>query len=364
MRAWELLLETAPALKKAGREFNHLEDYVFAEHNGAVKAVQLLRGIEQDATEVAHKWDGSPTVYWGRDEDGTFRMVGKNNWGREEGKSSSPEELEQFILSRGKGEDWRPKFAADMRDMWQYFEAATPADFRGYIYGDILFHPGKPYTGADGRIEFTPNQTTYSVLGNSNSGRKIAGRKVAVAAHKKVDYFGDKGGENISDVDFLNTKDLAVFGQTYVNHQPAVNADNLDEIETMSNKWAQTIDKFLTPTAGMGYVSDTIYAFVNTKSKAKQLNDINTAAFFDWLAASPAKLKKIQEHNNKYEGILNTIFDLVLKLMAAKNEIIQELDAAEGDIVAHTNGEKGGEGYVYRGSKLVPRHRWTPFRAD
>jgi hypothetical protein len=48
-------------------------------------------------------------------------------------------------MSRGKGEDWREKFASDMAALWPIFEAATPADWRGYVYGDILFHPGKSY---------------------------------------------------------------------------------------------------------------------------------------------------------------------------------------------------------------------------
>ena len=43
MRYWELLLEAdAAPPKKVGREFNHLEDLVFTESNGAVKAIQIL----------------------------------------------------------------------------------------------------------------------------------------------------------------------------------------------------------------------------------------------------------------------------------------------------------------------------------
>lgn len=169
MRAFEFLFENeTPAPKKVGREFNHLEDLVFTEVNGAQKAIKILQDLASPAKKIAIKWDGNPTVYWGRDEDGTFRLVGKNNWGREEGKSASPEELKQFIMSRGKGEDWREQFAGSMAALWPIFEKATPADFRGYVYGDILFHPGKPYQGANGRITFTPNQTTYAVKGSSN----------------------------------------------------------------------------------------------------------------------------------------------------------------------------------------------------
>ena len=75
MRAFEILTEAeaVPATKKVGREFNHLEDLVFIDpENGAVRAVEILRSMEQGAKDVAVKWDGYPTMYWGRDSDGTF----------------------------------------------------------------------------------------------------------------------------------------------------------------------------------------------------------------------------------------------------------------------------------------------------
>lgn len=366
MRAFEFLTEAeaAPAPKKVGREFNHLEDLVFTEANGAVKAIKILKDLASPDTSITIKWDGNPTVYWGREEDGTFRMVGKNNWGREEGKSSSPEELKQFILSRGKGEEWRAKFAGDMAALWPVFEKATPAQFRGYVYGDILFHPGKPYKGGDGRISFTPNQTTYSVTGNSEVGRQLAKAKIAVAAHKVFSYFGDKSGEDFTDPEqFGGNPELKVFGLTSVSHRPAVGAENLAKIEALA-KNQSAINNLLAPVAGMGYLQTEIYTFVNTKSKDKQLDDINTDAFMAFVQKAPAKAAKIAAHSEQHPGVMDKLFELVREIMAAKDEVIRELDQAEGDITATTGGKPGGEGYVAGGSKLVPRDRWTPFRAD
>ena len=354
----------AAAPKKVGREFNHLEDLVFTEPNGAVKAIEILKSLAQPETSITIKWDGNPTVYWGRDEDGTFRMVGKNNWGREEGKSASPEDLKQFIMSRGKGEEWREKFASDMAALWPVFEKATPADFRGYVYGDILFHPGKPYQGADGRISFTPNQTTYAVLGNSDIGRSLAKAKIAVAAHKQFGYFGDKTGEDFDNPEiFASNPELKVFGLTTVSTRPAVSADNLGRIQALA-KNQQAINKLLAPVAGMGYLQSEIYTFVNTQSKAKQLDNINTDAFMQFVGKTPVKAAKIAAHSESHPGVMDTMFALVKEIMAAKDEVIRELDSAEGDITATTGGKPGGEGYVAGGSKLVPRDRWTPFRAD
>jgi hypothetical protein len=267
-------------------------------------------------------------------------------------------------MSRGKGEDWRERFASDMAALWPIFEAATPQDWRGYVYGDILFHPGKSYTGADGRISFTPNQTTYSVMINSDTGRALADAKVAVAAHKVFSYFGDKSGEDFDDPElFNNTPALEVFGLTAVSHRPAVGAANLAKIEALAKNQPK-INSLLAPVAGMGYLQSEIYTFVNTQSKAKQLDMINTKAFMNFVEKTPAKAQKIAAHSERHPGVMNLLFELVKEIMSAKDEVIRELDSAEGEITASTDGKPGGEGYVAGGSKLVPRDRWTPFRAD
>lgn len=370
MRAIEFLREDAPAPKKVGREFNHLEDLVFTEPNGAQRAVAVLKSLSKDAKDVSIKWDGNPTVYWGRDPDGTFRLVGKNNWGREEGKSSNAHDLEQFILSRGKGEEWRPKFAKEMAALWPIFEAATPREFKGYVYGDILFHPGKPVQGGDGVISFTPNQTTYSVKGASAIGRRLIKSKVAVAAHKHFDFFGDKEGDDFKDASLLNkTSDLTVFGQTYTSHQPAVDASNLSAIEKEASIRTTAINKLLTPVAGLSDLQAIIYSFVNAQSKAKALDAIDWDVFFTWLKTSKVsapKQQRIIALSDATPGAMDSLFFLVREIMKAKNEIIAELDSAEGDITAHTGGKPGGEGYISTGHgvKLVPRDRWTPFRSD
>lgn len=367
MRAYQFLTEAA----KVGREFNHLEDLVFTEPNdGAKRAVQILKNMEQDASDVAIKWDGNPTVYWGRDDDGTFRMVGKNNWGREEGKSSSPEELEKFINSRGKGEEWRAKFASDMAALWPMFEKATPGDFRGYVYGDLLYHPGRPYGGSDGSISFKPNQTTYNVRASSELGRRVAQSKIAVAAHSAYEYFGDKTGVPIKDVkQFNGTNDLLVLGQQYVSKAPAVNADNLGNIEKVAGRAQANIKKFFTPQQGLSDLANIFYTYINQMSRDKKLEDLSAESFANWLQNSKVsanKQAKILNIAKQQEQTIKDIFYLVTELMKAKNEIIAELDAAEGDVVATTGGKPGGEGYVKMKDrvKLVPRDRWTPFRSD
>ena len=238
------------------------------------------------------------------------------------------------------------------------------------MYGDILFHPGKPYESGNGKITFTPNQTTYEVRATSPIGSRLGKAKVAVAAHKHLDYFGDKTGDDLRDVKTLNTNPgLVVFGQTYVSHQPAVSADNIGAIERLVKSAGSKIDTMLAPVPGLSDLKTIIYTFVNNQSKAKALDKIDTNSFFQWMQGSKVsapKQAKIVEINKANPGVMDTMFALVREIMKAKDELIAELDQAQGDITSHTGGKPGGEGYMHTGHgvKLVPRDRWTPFRAD
>ena len=346
-----------------GREYNHLEDLVFFHGSeGANKAADELERLGSDTSDVAIKWDGYPTMYWGREPNGQFVLVGKNGWGRN--KSTSAKKLYQFITSTGKGEDWRERFGKEMAAIFNIMEAATPPDFRGYVYGDLLYHPGKPFKRTEDGVEFTPNLVTYTVKNESPLGERIADSKVGVVVHTKYDEFGSKSGQPISDVKELNNNNVVVLGQTYVTHQPKVDTAEVKEIRSMIAKVGPAIDKFLAPVPGLSDMHNIIYTYVNQTSRAKNLDQLENG-FFDWLknskvsANKQAKILAIHESNPK---ALPGIFALVKKIMTVKDHIIGQLDDADSDVKQSTKGEKGGEGYVALGSKtkLVPRSRWQP----
>ena len=348
---------------KVGREYQHLEDLVFVDGSkGALKAADILDNLGKDSSDVAIKWDGNPTIYWGRENDGQFVMVGKNGWGRN--KSTSAEDLSNFIKNSGKGEEWREKFGNDMAGIFDILKNATPPSVDQYVYGDLLYHPGKPYTIQDGKITFTPNKVTYTVDAKSDLGKRIAQSKVGVTVHTRYDEFGDKSGQPIQQTGELNNKDVVVLGQTYVSHQPSVDTKGTDTIRKQVEANAQAIDSFLAGTQGLSNPSAIIYTYMNHMTRTQQINNIEKG-FFDWLKTSKvsqgqqAKLAAMNEQNPK---ALPAIFALVKQIMAAKDDIINQLDQADADIKASTGDEQGGEGYVAQKSKvkLVPRARWQP----
>ena len=355
-----ILIEAA----KVGREYQHLEDLVFIEGSkGAEKAADILDKLGSDSGDVAIKWDGYPTMYWGRDDAGRFVLVGKNGW-LKGNVSKSADELKDFILSTGKGEDWRDRFANEMADIFNLVERATPASFRGYVYGDLLYHPGKPFKSTDGSVVFTPNLVTYTVSKESQLGERIANSRVGVVVHTKFDEFGSKSGSPITDVKELNNEDVVVLGQTYVTHQPKIDTSETKEIRSIAAKNAQVMDKFLAGQQGLSNVPGIIYTYMNQMSRAQKLGDIDTG-FFNWLSTSKVsqgQQAKLAQMNKEMPKALPAIFGLVKKVMAAKDHIIDQLDNADADVKQSTGGEKGGEGYVALGSKtkLVPRTRWQP----
>lgn len=356
MRAREILLEAA----KVGREYQHLEDLVFAEGSkGALRAASVLQRLGQDTSDVAIKWDGNPTIYWGRDTDGKFVLTGKNGWGKS--KSTSSDELKQFIMSTGKGEDWRQDFADNMGAVFDLMERNTPADMRGFVYGDLLYSPSKPFISNNGTYVFEPNNVAYTVDANSEIGKRIGSSQIGIAAHSIYGAFGDKEGTPIRDTRRLNTQDVVVFGQTYVSHTPRVDVSHVEEIIKLANTNGALIDAWLQPEKGLSNKGAIVYNYVNQMTKQQKLKELRTG-FFDWLKTSKVsqgQQAKLMSTDNKG---LDAILELVVKIMTVKNEIISQLDAASSDIVATTKGERGGEGYVAGRDKikLVPRDRWQP----
>jgi len=356
MRARQFLAEAS----KVGREYQHLEDLVFAEGSaGALRAASILQRLGQDSKDVAIKWDGNPTIYWGRDADGTFVLTGKNGWGKS--KSTSSDALKQFVMSTGKGEDWRQDFADNMGDVFDIMQRNTPNDIRGFVYGDLLYTPSKPYVSKDGTYQFEPNNVLYTIDANSDTGKRVGTSSIGIAAHSLFGAFGDKQGTPIKDTARLNTNEVVVFGQTYVPHQAKIDVSAVEEIIKNARSNAQLIDNWLTPEQGLSNKGGIIYTYVNQMVKQGKLKQLQSG-FFDWLKTSKVSAgqqAKLMAGDSKG---LNAILGLVVQIMTVKNNIIDQLDNAPADVTATTKGQSGGEGYVVGRDKikLVPRHRWTP----
>jgi len=357
MRARELLTEAA----KVGREWQHLEDLVFVDGSqGALQAAKILQNLGKGTTKLNTKWDGRIAVYWGREPDGTFVLVGKNGWGKQMFKS--PQEMQHAITTAGKGEEWRQKLGADMAAVFDIMQRNTPNTFRGYVMGDVLWYPGEPYQITDAGISFTPNKVTYTVNPQSDLGKRIAQSSVGIAAHLYYKNFGDEASMTLTDVSGLNSKDAVVLNSQVPSYKANVDTSAVNEIVSLTNAHGKEIDDLLEPQPGLSDMKNIIYTYVNQMSRAGRLDDIATG-FQDWLKTSKvspqkqAKILALPQYN-----AIPLLFDLLLKIQTVKDNIIDQLDKQTPDITATTDGQSGGEGYAANAErvKLVPRKRWTP----
>jgi len=356
------------ALKEDGARIQHLEDLVLgldgpSGSEGGKIAIAKLHQIETSPSSISIKWDGSPAVIFGRNENGEFVLTDKSGFGAKgyNGRVTSSDDLEQMFLNRAKGEieDSRREFATQMKNIWDKVESVIPEDFRGYLHGDLLWFSTPP--SQDGRLIFKPNTTTYSVNEKSEIGQKIARSDVGIVVHQSIDLEGNK-----SSVDMGQLRDGRTFimPPVYVTTSPGVDLPEVDRLESYLKSNANAIDKLLAVPAELKMTDfrNILYTYINNSTKAGNLDNLGNN-FSEWVEASklsgPKKERVIQYTQENSDGF-EAIFTFIKGVMTTKNKIITALDSQPADIEASTNGERGGEGYVIdKDVKLVNRAGFT-----
>ena len=104
--------------------------------------------------ETSLKWDGSPAVIFGRDEEGNFIFTDKSGFGVKsyKGKVESEEEMEQMYRARAERAAKRmgvepegvfqkrySKITPMMQKAFRLAEKSVDPDHRGYFFGEVLY---------------------------------------------------------------------------------------------------------------------------------------------------------------------------------------------------------------------------------
>ena len=366
--------------KQLGRAFNHLEDLVFFQGSaGTLEALSHIKdfGTQQGAESIRMKWDGNPQIYWGREtKNGPLLLGGHNGWSKG-AKTSSPEEIKDFIVNKSgspKTPDEvkaREQFADQFANLYDYFDRATPKDFVGFVYADGLFLQ-RPQLDKEGVYTFCPNpksQTCYHVRKDSDLGKRIAQADVMVVGHAYFPEWGmpDSAQKPISDFSQFNgNSKLIVLGPIYNKKPVQIDTKGVEQVEKYLSQHAQQIDTFLADTAGLSDLKNIIYTYVNQTAKAKALDSLSAKHFDSWLTTSkvsPGKQAKIQEKAKANPNAIEAIFTLVKMIQNMKDVIIDQIEGEQGDIW-DTHGEGrvryADQGKQFGNVKLVPRKRWTP----
>jgi hypothetical protein len=354
-------------LDEAAR-IQHAEDLIFWEGSkGVVRALESLKKLEQGGhKDVTIKWDGSPAIIFGRDSDGSFVLTDKSGFTAKgyDGRSKSADDLENMLLNRSGGKNREnpsyQAFAANMKDIFDEYEKATPKDFRGFFKGDLLYFNTPEQR--DGKFVFKPNIVEYAVDPNSEIGQKIARSKTAIVIHRMVEPDGSE--HPLKDYDIFEGDEVLVVPPVTAQRAPAVNDTHLIELRQLINKNARAIDDLLNPEViranKMSDLPQIFYTYLN--SKVDTGLDNLARDFPRWLQGSKvsnAKKQKVSEWIGEHNVGFNALWETVAGIMRVKDDIIKQLDQHDTDITASINGQAGGEGYVLAHPegdiKLVPR---------
>ena len=367
-----------------GRKYQHIEDLVFTNGSaGGLHAVERLRHMTSKGGSIELKWDGSPVVYWGRDEQGKFHMFPKNAWDYMKRNTThtksgittmmnDPDDVMNFILGTGKTqagqEAQRQAFAQGLASLWPLFESISPE--KGYIEGGILFYPGKPpkLNPTTGEYDFTPNITTFHIPSSSDLGKRITkavsnpdGQYLMVAATGYYTHIGSEE-QRYPNAGNLSTKNVIVQGTTYVENPPQIDDAGLAHTEQYIKDNKSVIDSFIAGQSGLSKPGDVLYSFFNQNLRVEGVKE----KFVDWAndKLSSGQAQKILNHPG-----LNVILHAVEMLTSQKMKIINSLSAGthsgirqtkpEGYVQAHPGGQFKND-LPGQFVKTIDQANWAP----
>ena len=383
--SWQAVSPTAineaAAKPTVGRKYQHIEDLVFTNGStGGLHAIERLRHMTSKGGSIELKWDGSPVIYWGRDEDGKFRMIPKNAWeylkrGTTHTKSgvgttmNDPDDVAMFILGTGNTkpgqEDQRRAFAQGLADLWPLFEKISPKT--GFIEGGVLFSPLQPaqLNPSTHEYDFTPNITSFHIPASSELGKKIANAKMMVAA---TGYYTHIGAEETRypNAEKLSNGDVLVQGTTYVEHAPQVDESGLDHAEDFIKQNKAAIDSFVAGQPGLSKPGDVLYSFFNQNLRVAGVKQ----QFAQW---ATAKLSNTQAQKVLTHPGLDAILTAVELLTHEKMKVIAALSSGthggirqtkpEGYVQAHPGGKFKND-LPGQFVKTIDQANWAPRKDD
>ena len=373
MRFFEFKETNKQPLKEAAR-IQHAEDIIFWEGSrGAVRAIESLKSIEQGAhKDVTIKWDGSPAVIFGRNENGEFVFTDKSGFVAKgyDGKATSAQALKQMLMNRPgyqKNPEGYGELIKNMTTAYNNFERAVSKDFRGYLKGDMLYFSTPEEQ--DGNYVFTPNIVTYSVKTDSDIGRRIAQSQCGIVIHRLVDEAGTERALQGNEIEtIIDGNTVLVLPPVTAQQPPEIDDSAIQALKRIVSENAAGIDRMLDETIlgemKLKDLPNIFYTYLNSKVDTGLTNLAED--FIAWLKQSkvsaPKQQKIIDLINSNVKGY-NAIWQVVSGIMRVKDDIINQLENQEADITSSINGEQGGEGYVLAHPdgdiKLVPREYFS-----
>ena len=310
----------------------HLEDLVFEKGSRGIKeALQIIADAAADTAKTTTvKWDGKPAIIFGRKPTGEFVLTDKSGFLAKgyDGLATSPEQIAKIMNQRG-GE--RGDLIAIYVKLWPLLSAAVPANFQGYIQGDLLYTQTPPEVA--GAYVFRPNFIEYKIPANSNLGQQIGNSEVGVAIHTRIaDPMSP--AEPLGDVKLRSVPGLLLITPNVKEIQNVhPNAKLVSELKQLLRAKGPAIDQLFSPidlrSHGITDLPALCKRYINSRITSNFDNLLPD--FGEWLRANvtPRKFANIVEYlqspRSNMDGI-SAAFTAFLGLHDLKSDLLQQLD--------------------------------------
>ena len=312
----------------------HLEDLIFRKGSrGAVEALSILdHAADSPGTTTSVKWDGIPAVYFGRKPDtGEFVLTDGSGFEAKgyDGLATSPEMMAKIQGTRS-GD--RSALIQTYARLFPVLEAALPANFRGYVQGDLLYQNTPPLES--GNYVFKPNTVQYRIPAKSSLGQRIGNSEIGIAMHTMYSDAGESK-QPLKRVKFNDVPGLLliepIFGKEIVPDVALVK-----EIKSLIRSKGPAIDTLFNPAElraqQLTDLAKLCVDYINYRIKQPGGNFDNLlTGFGEWLQTkvTPRKFANIVEYlqspTSNTEGMA-AAFTLFLLLHDLKLDVLRQLD--------------------------------------
>jgi hypothetical protein len=312
----------------------HLEDLVFRKGSrGAAEALSILdQAAASPGTTTSVKWDGMPAVYFGRKpETGEFVLTDGSGFEAKgyDGLATSPRMMADIQRTRS-GD--RSALIQTYARLFPVLEAALPANFRGYVQGDLLYQATPPLEA--GNYVFKPNTVQYRIPAKSSLGQRIGNSEIGIAMHTMYSDAGDPK-QPLRRVKFNDVPGLLLIEPIFAKEM-VPNTDLAKQIKALVRDKGAAIDILFNPAElrrqQLTDLAKLCVDYINYRIKQPGGNFDNLlSGFGNWLQTkvTPRKFANIVEYlqspTSNTEG-LAAAFTLFLLLHDLKLDVLRQLD--------------------------------------
>jgi hypothetical protein len=272
----------------------------------------------------------------------------------------NPDQIAQVYAARKGG--GREELSAMMAALWPQFEASLGNNFKGWLFGDLLYSqtPGIQ----NNNYVFQPNTVVYTVPTNSELGQRIAKSTSGIVVHTyfkqapgrdATGQFVSPPGQHISRLPGgVNIQGplLIITDQFTVPPKVKIPAE-LTKIERFVNSNAGLIDKLLDQgTLSALKIKDLpklLQEYGNFRVRQRNFDNFGND-FLDFLQdksrISPQKVQNVSKYLLENPAGYKVLCQTFMAIMRAKDYIVRLLDNTPAPLQAHINNEPGQEGYL------------------